>query len=252
MPNPAPGTREIKVVSYNIQAAIGAAAPSHYVTRIHRQFLHTKAKSDILEKVGKTIEPYDIACIQEIDLGGRRAGFESQVDGLFAATSFTDATFQENRTVRKISRHGNLILSRKEMGDAHDLKLPARMGGRGALIACYPLSATEHLTVVNLHLSLGEEDQTYQLEHLADELKGHSHIVVCGDFNTFPTSPSVKGLMRERNLKYPGKAKATYPSWAPRHALDHILVSRHIGVDRYGPLKARHSDHLPVAATLTV
>ena len=252
MPNPAPGTRTLKIISYNIQAAIGSEAPSHYVTRVHRQFLHTKAKDDILRKVGKTIEPYDIACLQEIDLGGRRSNFESQVKGLFAATTFTDATFQENRVVRKISRHGNVILSRQEMDDAHDLKLPAKMGGRGALIACYPLTDTEHLTVVNLHLSLGEAEQVYQLEHLADEIDDHRHVVVCGDFNTFPTSPSVKSLIKACKLKYPGRAKATYPSWGPRHALDHILVSNHIKVENYGPLKARHSDHLPVAATLTL
>ena len=244
--------RELRVVSFNIQAAIGAQAPSHYVTRLHRQFLHVKAKDAILKKVGKAIEPYDIACLQEIDLGGRRSGFKSQVDGLFEATSFTDAAYQENRVVRRISRHGNLILTRDDMAEVHDLKLPARMGGRGALIGCFPLNRTEYLTVVNLHLSLGAEDQTYQLEHLADELEGHSHIVMCGDFNARVSAPAVTGVMKALKLKSAGTPEPSYPSWQPRQAIDHILVSRHIEVEDYGVLDVGVSDHLPVAATIRV
>ena len=242
--------RTVRIVSFNIQAAIGALSPAHYVTRLHRQFLHVKDKDRVLREVGEVIEPYDIACLQEIDLGGRRSNFTSQVDGLFRATSFTDAAFQENRVVRRISRHGNLILTRREMEEVHDLKLPARMGGRGALIGCYPVARDRVLTVVNLHLSLGTADQSYQLEHLAEELKGHADIAMCGDFNAVASNPHVKRLMKALKLKPAGKIRDSYPSWAPRQAFDHILVSRHIACETYGPLDVKVSDHLPVAATL--
>jgi len=244
-------TADVRIVSFNIQAAIGSLSPAHYVTRLHRQFLHVKAKDRVLAEIGRVIEPYDIACLQEIDLGGRRSNFTSQISGLFKATSFTDAAFQENRVVRRISRHGNVILTREDMEDVHDLKLPAKMGGRGALIGCYPVG-DDMLTVVNLHLSLGKDDQAFQMEHLAEELKGHVNIAVCGDFNAFATAPHVRDMMSALKLKPAGSPQASYPAWGPRHAIDHILVSRHITCADYGPLDVAVSDHLPVAATLTL
>jgi endonuclease/exonuclease/phosphatase family metal-dependent hydrolase len=249
------GTRDpraLRLISYNIQAAIGAKATSHYVTRLHRQFLHVKAKDTTLAAIGEGIEPYDIACIQEIDLGGRRSGFESQIKGLFAASSYSDAAYQENRVVRRISRHGNVIFARTELDHVHDLKLPARMGGRGALMAEFPVSATENMMIVNLHLSLGLEDQTYQVEHLIEELKDEEHIVVCGDFNALSNSPTVGHLLAELKLKLAGPPRPTYPAWRPRQALDHILVSRHIEAENYEVLDVGLSDHLPVSVTLRV
>ena len=247
-----PGHSRLRVVSYNIQAAIGAMAPAHYVTKVHRQFLHVRAKDQILKRIGKVLEPYDIACLQEIDLGGRRSNFESQVDGLFKATSFTEAAYQENRVVRRISRHGNLILTRREMDEVHDMKLPARMGGRGALIGCYPVAEGRMLTVVNLHLSLGQEDQREQLHYLAEELAGHEHIIVCGDFNTSVGNKPLNALMRAVGLRVAGPPRPTYPSWKPRSAIDHILVSRALKVERYEALDAILSDHLPIAVELTL
>ena len=241
----------LRIISYNIQAAIGAQAASHYVTRIHRQFLHVKEKEAILSAVGRILDPFDIACVQEIDLGGRRAGFRSQIDDLFAHTSFTDAAYQENRVVRRISRHGNVIFTRQEMEDVHDLKLPARMGGRGALIGCYPLADGGHLTVVNLHLSLGRAEQAEQLDRLVEELAGHRNIVVCGDYNTTSSEAHMRRLMTELKLRKalpPGTP--TYPSWAPRQALDHVLVSRHVEVKEAKVLDETASDHRPVAVTL--
>jgi len=247
------GTRDpkrLRLISYNIQAAIGSKATSHYVTRLHRQFLHVKAKDKTLAAIGQVIEPYDIACVQEIDLGGRRSGFTSQVGGLFDSSTFTDAAYQENRVVRRISRHGNVIFSRVELEDVHDLTLPAKMGGRGALMAEFPISGTETLMIVNLHLSLGVEDQMYQLEHLIEELRNEEHIVMCGDFNALSNSPGLGRVMAELGLKLAGPPRATYPSWKPRQALDHVLVSRHIMASEYEVLDVPLSDHLPVSVTL--
>ena len=251
--DPSPDT--LSIISYNIQAAIGAAAPSHYLTRIHRQFLHVAQKDANLARVGKVIEPFDIACLQEIDLGGRRAGFRNQVDELFRHTSYTDAAYQENRTVGQISRHGNVIFTRREMDAVQDLKLPARMGGRGALVGGFPLDGgrDDFLTVVNLHLSLGKAEQGVQLDALADELSDHSHIVLCGDYNTPSAEPHMARLMDALNLRKalrPGTP--TYPSWGPRQALDHVLVSRHLQVTSARVLPVLASDHRPVAVDIVV
>ena len=109
------------------------------------------------------------------------------------------------------------------------------------------------LTVVNLHLSLGKAEQGDQLDALADELKDHSHIVLCGDYNTTSSEPHMRRLMQTLKLK---KALApgtpTYPSWGPRQALDHVLVSRHIKVESAEVLPVKASDHRPIAVELRV
>jgi endonuclease/exonuclease/phosphatase family metal-dependent hydrolase len=43
---------------------------------------------------------------------------------------------------------------------------------------------------------------------------------------------------------------ATFPSWEPRRAIDHILVSSGIQVEKRWAFPGALSDHLPLAAEL--
>jgi endonuclease/exonuclease/phosphatase family metal-dependent hydrolase len=45
-------------------------------------------------------------------------------------------------------------------------------------------------------------------------------------------------------------APATFPSWQPRHAIDHILTSSSIEIERLWTLPHPVSDHLPLAARI--
>jgi endonuclease/exonuclease/phosphatase family metal-dependent hydrolase len=42
----------------------------------------------------------------------------------------------------------------------------------------------------------------------------------------------------------------TFPSWKPRRALDHILTSADIHLDKVWTLPQAFSDHLPLAAEI--
>jgi endonuclease/exonuclease/phosphatase family metal-dependent hydrolase len=46
------------------------------------------------------------------------------------------------------------------------------------------------------------------------------------------------------------ESPATFPSWRPTRAIDHILVSGSIEVERRWALAHPVSDHLPVAASI--
>ena len=48
----------------------------------------------------------------------------------------------------------------------------------------------------------------------------------------------------------PDHSPATFPSWRPTRALDHILVSRSLVVERLWALPHPVSDHLPIAASV--
>jgi len=240
----------LKIVTYNIQAAIGTQAYRQYITRINRQVFDSKAKLKTLKSIADFASAYDVACFQEVDLGGRRSGFKCQVDHLLSLSDFEHMSRQENRVVGNISRHGNAILSKHPLTEICDLKLPGRHAGRGAIIA--RVEGAKPFYVLNVHLSLGEADQLLQIEYLCDHAPSDAPLIVMGDFNCNAASRPI-GLLREALglIAVTTAEDKTYPSWNPRKGFDHILASKHFILDEKAVLDVRNSDHRPVSAELT-
>ena len=244
-------SQTFSVLSYNIQAGIGTQRAHHYITRAHNQLMSSKAKRRRLKSIGKFIGGFDVACLQEVDTGGRRAGFSNQGDILREASRHAHHVHQENRAVRAISRHGNAILSRMAFKSVEDLKLPGRIGGRGALVV--ELDMDPATVVACVHLSLGVEDQTLQLEYLAEHLNlpryGRARRIVCGDLNCAVQSAPIKRFTDLCNIRpLTGMPHKTFPSWTPRLGLDHILsddgaIDHDVAVE-----DSDYSDHRPVSA----
>ena len=63
-------------------------------------------------------------------------------------------------------------------------------------------------------------------------------------------APSSRCSIERTALEPPHESPATFPSWRPTRAIDHILVSGSIEVERRWALSHPVSDHLPVAATI--
>lgn len=238
----------LKILTYNMQAAIGTQAFRQYFTRAHTQVFHSKRKTRTLKAIAKLISNYDVVCLQEVDLGGMRAGNMCQVDQL-SSLSGLDQISQENRKVRNISRHGNAVLSKLPITMEKDLKLPGRRAGRGALLSL--IGGPKPFYVLNVHLSLGIKDQREQIAFLIDETPRDLPVIVCGDFNCGAVSAPVRFLKKEFELRQLTVTHdKTYPSWKPRHDYDHILVSRDFKIEDVSVVQSRLSDHLPVEAEL--
>ena len=60
----------LKLLTWNIQAAIGTARFSDYLTRAHRQVFHTPAKADTLETIAETLREADLVDPQPVSLVG--------------------------------------------------------------------------------------------------------------------------------------------------------------------------------------
>jgi endonuclease/exonuclease/phosphatase family metal-dependent hydrolase len=71
-----------------------------------------------------------------------------------------------------------------------------------------------------------------------------------GDLNTEPHSAEMTHLFAKCNLQPPEQSTLTFPSWKPRRALDHILTSAAIQLDKIWALPQAFSDHLPLAAEI--
>jgi endonuclease/exonuclease/phosphatase family metal-dependent hydrolase len=116
----------------------------------------------------------------------------------------------------------------------------------------------EPATVVAcVHLSLGPDDQTEQLEFLADHLNdaryGRARTVVCGDLNCAATSAPISHFKRMTGLRPLTNARhKTYPSWKPRQGLDHILTGEGPSDHGIEVEDVQFSDHLPVSAEFRV
>lgn len=239
----------LKVVSYNIQAAIGTKAYRQYLTQINKQLFHSQSKTKTLKGIADFASDYDVACLQEVDLGGRRSGFECQVDHLLGLSNFTHMSTQENRIVGNISRHGNAILSKHPQTDIRDLKLPGKRAGRGAIIA--RVDAPKPFYVLNVHLSLGEADQMRQVEFMAEQAPSDLPLIIAGDFNCGAASRPLLELVSAMSMTaLTTPTDKTYPSWNPRKDFDHMLVSSHFSTKNSSVIDIRHSDHRPVEAFL--
>lgn len=185
----------MKILSYNIQAAIAADSYLSYITRLHRQFYPCPSKAQTLRHIADYISAFDMVCLQEIDLGGYRNGFQNQVEQFLAQTPFCHYICQTNRVVGKISRHGNLILSKTPLREVANEPLPSKIKGRGMLAAAVDTPIGE-MVVANVHLSLGLSDQLKQIRHIRERLKTHDHVCLMGDFNCPPEAEQLHVLNR--------------------------------------------------------
>lgn len=234
------------LLTWNIQAGIGTARFRDYLLHAHRQVIHTRSKTTALRRIASAIAPYDVVCLQEIDLGGRRAGFASQVDAIAEQSGHAHVAMQENRVIPGVSRHGNAIFSHWPLHLVCDLKLPGRVPGRGALIV--DVAAPAPVRVACLHLSLGATAQLAQLDAIAEVLREAPVWAAMGDFNCGAHSASIRAFCQATGAAAPLSSPATYPAWRPRRDFDHILSNSPLTHYRAEP--KRLSDHLAVSATI--
>ena len=175
----------MRILSYNIQAAIASTSYLSYALRLHRQVLPSPAKRQVLADIARFISDFDVVCLQEIDFGGLRNGFHSQAQQLLAQTPFSHSVWQVNRVVGKLSRHGNLILSKTPMREVVNEPLPSKIKGRG-MLAAEVETARGRLVVANVHLSLGAVDQFRQIRFVRQKLAAFENVCLMGDFNCPP------------------------------------------------------------------
>lgn len=233
----------MKILTYNIQAAIATHSYLSYVTQLHRQIYPSRAKQQVLHNIARFIGDFDVVCLQEIDLGGYRNNFQNQAEQLLQHTPFAHYLYQTNRVVGKLSRHGNVILSKLPLREIVNEPLPSKIKGRGMLAAAVDTPMGE-MVVANVHLSLGLRDQLAQIRFVREKLKAHENVCLVGDFNC-PHHAEQLHILTDWGYRRLGDNAPTYPSWRPRQALDHIFIKGSLkGQSRVETLLL--SDHLPM------
>ena len=239
----------MKLLTWNIQAGIGTRRYRDYFLRAHLQLVHAPSKTATLQNIAREIAPFDVVCLQEVDLGGRRSGYRSQVEDIAALSGHPHVAVQENRRIPGISRHGNAILSHWPMARVRDLKLPGQLAGRGCLIA--DVEGPHAITIACLHLSLGRADQVLQLAAVALALRGARAWAAMGDFNCVGHGAPLEAFCETMGGRLRRPAPLTFPAWRPRWDYDHVVTGGEVEVTHYQSEPATFSDHRAVSARVT-
>ncbi len=250
--NPAPAAvpeRRLRLLSCNILAGASVQRYSEYVTRSLKAVLPGRSKLDNLDRLAELLPQFDVIGLQEADAGSLRSGFLNQTRYLAEAAGMPFWSHQPNRPMVRLAHSANGLISRLEPTSVLDYPLPSRIPGRGALLARFGEGA-DALAVMIAHLSLSAPARAKQLGFIAEVLQDYPHAVLMGDLNTEIRSNEMRHLFARSSLVPPEQATPTFPSWKPRRALDHILTSEKIHLDKVWALPQAFSDHLPLAAEI--
>lgn len=251
MPDRSP-TRRLRLLSANIQAGSSTRRYSDYVTRSWSHALPGGRKLGVLDAIALMAGEYDIVGLNESDPGSLRSGFTNQTHYLAESGGFDYWSHQPNRSVGGVASSANALLSKLEPVEVTDHPLPGRIAGRGLLRAQFG-EGDAGLVVAIAHLSLGAQSRRAQLAFIAELLGDAEHAVLMGDFNCTPDRPEMDLLYRHTRLQPPGCVVATFPSWRPQRAIDHILVTPGLGnCAGHRALPAAASDHLALSIELDV
>ena len=250
-PAAAPANNVLRILSCNILAGASVKRYHEYFTRTWGAVLPGKYKLGNLDNLARSIAHFDVVGLQEADAGSIRSGFLNQTRYLAETSGLPYWSHQPNRRLSNVSHTANGLISRAAPTEVLDYPLPGRLGGRGVLLAQYG-EGREALTVAVAHLSLGVQSRLRQIDFIAELLHDRPNALLMGDLNCAPDSPELRTLFAHTALAPPADPQPTFPSWRPQRAIDHILVTSQLAIERMWTLPAAFSDHLPIAAEIRV
>jgi len=246
--------KTIKIVTYNIHRAIG----------IDRKFAPQRI-IDILNSLDA-----DIVLLQEVDEGVPRSNELNLAKTLAEACDYPHYAMAHNVTLKK-GQYGNATLSRFPIKKYRNIDLTiADKKKRGCLYTKIQINESktdfQFLELFNLHLGLSAKERQKQAGKLFKskeftELGQKEPCIIGGDFNDwrsmlralFIIGKDFQCATDKTTKRGNEKAYKTYPSFAPRGALDRLYYRGKIKCTDIGSTKMKlvkvASDHLPIIGT---
>jgi endonuclease/exonuclease/phosphatase family metal-dependent hydrolase len=243
--------RQLRLLSYNIQAGIASSKYRHYFTRSWKHLLPHPQRLDNLDRMAHILGDFDIVGLQEADGGSLRSSFINLTEYMALQARFPYWFDQTNRNLGNFARHSLGLLSRFRPTEITEVRLPGMIPGRGTLMVRFGWRE-DALALLIMHLALGRRARLRQLGHIAELISRYRHVILMGDFNCGGESLEMNWLLERAQLCAPARGLHTFPSWCPQHSLDHILVSPTLSVERVEVVKHAVSDHLPISMLVTL
>lgn len=245
--------QSLRLLSFNIQVGMETRHYGDYFTRAWRHALPgaPAVLKATLNRIAEVACDYDFVAIQEADAGSLRTGFLNQMRYLAHRGGFEHFGFTVTRDLRPVAQHCLGFLARVPVRTLGDHPLPGPIQGRRALRVQVDLAGCP-VNLMVAHLSLGAETQRRQLDFLSAMVASDMPTVLMGDLNCEPAALRAHRSLRDAGFWVPDSSPKTFPSWRPRIAIDHILLSSQLQVQRLQSLPIAISDHLPLAAEVSL
>jgi endonuclease/exonuclease/phosphatase family metal-dependent hydrolase len=236
----------LRLLSYNIQVGIGSHSVRDYIVGSWRHILPHARRQEHLDLIASVAKDFDIVALQEVDGGSVRSSHINQVEYLAKKADFAFWHCQRNRNFGKFAQHSNGVLSHLQPKSISNHKLPGAVAGSGAIMLHFG-DSLDSLAIVIVHCALGRRSRDTQLNYLQTLIQPYRNVILMGDFNCTAEDLAQSELVTECNLTIANKNHFTFPSWAPKRNIDHILVSPAIKIETVAVLPYQFSDHLPIA-----
>ncbi len=243
--------KKLKLLSYNVQVGIPTERYRQYITNSWRHILPFSERQNNLGRIAEFVSDFDIIGLLELDAGSIRSEFIHQPNYIAEKANLPFVYTQTNRNIGVLAKHSFAILSRYPASKVIEHVLPSRIPGRGALEVHFG-DQNDPLVVVLSHLSLSRRTRAKQLNYLSEIVKQHKHAVVMGDFNAHYNSAEFLPFFSNTDFGKPDETQMTFPSWKPKHSLDHILTSAELQQNQPEVFGVNFSDHLPVGIDIDI
>jgi len=245
------GPGSLRLLSYNIQTGIASQNFHDYLINGWKHLLPSPDRIVNLNRIAELIGRFDVVGLQETDAGSLRSHYLNQTEYLAMKASMPYWNMKVNRNLGHLGQHSLGLIARQEPEFIDCVPLPSRIPGRGAMVADFRLEG-ERVRIVISHLSLSTLARHQQMEVIHNLVKDAPHSIVMADFNCEPGSPEIRRLCDDSGLCLPDAPPATYPSWRPKRAIDHVLISEGLRFDIVESLPVGFSDHCPLAVQVSL
>ena len=206
----------LRVMSYNIQVGISTKRPHHYLTHSWKHILPHTQRLTNLDRVARLMADFDIVGLQEVDAGSLRSNYINLAEYLALRADFPYWYHQVNRSIGRIAKHSNGLLSRFHPQEVRDIPLPGLIPGRNAIMARFGADENS-LAVFMLHLALSRRARMRQLAMISEMVNEFPHVILMGDMNCRPGSPEMDLLFSTTHLREPTEETLTFRLAAHRH-----------------------------------
>ncbi|OGH89203.1 MAG: hypothetical protein A2469_01070 [Candidatus Magasanikbacteria bacterium RIFOXYC2_FULL_40_16] len=255
-PTPKPIGETLKVVTYNIANARGNTDDFFYQTteEIIRYNLDWIVK-------GLRLQNPDVICLNEVDFNSIRTFNIDQAMYIAKALSYKYIIKETIFSIPSVLQMGNVVLSKYPMKVNFHRQFGYGFAGRMEHVFKsfvdfdVLLDNSGHkLNFVLTHLDAADDDRKRcdEISILRAYLEKKTQpFVFLGDMNSGPGEKCFDNLFKWGLIGSPEPLLPTYPSDTPKRSIDHILVSKGLGIKNYRAIAGiGASDHLPVAGDI--
>jgi len=198
----------VRVLTYNIH---------------HGEGMDSVLDLDRIAQLISDVSP-DLVALQEVDSATLRTGAVDQAAELGRLTGL-EAVFGAFMPYRG-GAYGMALLSRWPVESVENLRLPDGEEPRSALSAVVASPRTgRQLRFVGIHFYRTDAERLAQARSLAEQIETEPRpTILAGDFNSRPGSEVMQYLAESWLVIAKGEDSFTFPSWAPDHEIDFVLI----------------------------